>query len=435
MKRQLLEKLVRWKNSPERKPLILEGARQVGKTYLLKEEFGRFEYRNVVYLNLQNSRPEVLEVFEETLDPKRILARLELLLGEDIAPGETLLFFDEIQEAPRVLESLKYFYEEAPEYHVASAGSLLGVFLHQGTSFPVGKVDVLRLEPLSFKEFLWARGEERIVEHLVKIPEDTLFRSTLMDIFREYMFVGGMPEVVRAWIENRDMERVNDIQQRILMSYRGDFSKYADMTTAVRIQQVFDSLPSQFAKSHEKFVYGVVKDGARAREYELAIEWLVNAGLVRRVRRVKRGDMLPLKAYEDVAAFKLYFLDIGLFRQLADIPSSVVLNKNAIFEQFNGLMAEQFVLQELASEWSLHYWSSEANAEVDFVAQIGENIVPIEVKSGENVRAQSLKVYRAKYQPKLAVRFSLLEMSEDDGLLNLPLYESFLAFDMIKKKL
>lgn len=432
MKRQLLEKLIEWKNKAERKPLILEGARQVGKTYLLREEFGKSEYANVVYLNLQNAREEVREVFEETLDPKRILTRLELLLQEEIVPGETLLILDEIQEVPRALESLKYFYEEAPEYHVVSAGSLLGVFLHQGTSFPVGKVDILRLEPLDFKEFLWAKGMERAVKHLEKERGDTLFRSTLLEAFREYLFVGGMPEVVRDWVERQDVTRVNEIQERILLSYQGDFSKYADTITAVRIRQVFEALPAQFAKRNEKFVYGVVKEGARAREYELAIEWLVDAGIVRRVRRVQRGDLLPLKAYVDSSAFKLYFLDVGLFRQLAEISSSVILRQEEIFEQFNGLMAEQFVLQELGQDYRMYYWSSQAEAEVDFVTQVGEKIIPIEVKSGENVRAQSLKVYRERYEPAYAVRFSLKEYTEENGLINIPLYKSFLAKVIIK---
>lgn len=432
MKRQLLEKLIEWKNKAERKPLILEGARQVGKTYLLREEFGKSEYANVVYLNLQNAREEVREVFGETLDPKRILARLELLLGEEIVPGKTLLILDEIQEVPRALESLKYFHEEAPEYHVASAGSLLGVFLHQGTSFPVGKVDLLRLEPMNFREFLWAKGEERAVKHLEKEPGDTLFRSVLLEAFREYLFVGGMPEAVRDWIEKRDVKRVDEIQQRILLSYQGDFSKYADTMTAVRIRQVFEALPAQFAKRNEKFVYRVVKEGARAREYELAIEGLVDAGIVRRVRRVQRGDMLPLKAYAEMNAFKLYFLDVGLFRQLVGIPSSVILDKEAIFDQFNGLIVEQYVLQELAQDFAMFYWTSEAGAEVDFVTQVGEKIIPIEVKSGENVRAQSLKVYRERYKPEYAVRFSLKDYTEDSGLINIPLYESFLAKGIMK---
>lgn len=431
MKRELLSKLIDWKGSEDRKPLILDGARQVGKTYLLKDVFGKEYYENVVYLNMQNPLPEVVEAFEETLDPKRLLARLELLLHMDIVPGKTLILLDEIQEVPRALTSLKYFYEEAPEYHVVAAGSLLGVFLHAGTSFPVGKVDRLRLEPMSFKEFLWAKGEEKTVAHLEQEPGDVIFRSVLLDAFREYLFVGGMPEVVKSWVEKQDVSRVDEIQQRILLSYRSDFSKYPNEITAIRIGQVFDSLPAQFAKNNDKFVYGVIKEGARAREYELAIEWLVDAGIVRRVYRAERGDKLPLRAYADRANFKLYFLDVGLFRQLAGIPTSVVVQKNAIFDEFNGLMAEQYTLQELAGK-ELFFWTNEATAEVDFVGQFGDEIVPIEVKSGENVKAKSLRVYREKYQPKLAVRMSLLELEKNDGLLNIPLYESFAARELIE---
>lgn len=385
-----------------------------------------------MYLNLQNPLPEIVAAFEETVDPRRLLAKMELLLGVDIRPGKTLVIFDEVQEVPRALESLKYFYEEAPEYHVVVAGSLLGIFLHQEVSFPVGKVDMLRLEPMSFKEFLEAKGEERVVKHLLEQPEDTIFKTVLTDLFREYLFVGGMPEVVGSWVEEQDVTRVDEIQERILLSYRSDFSKHPkDEKLAMRIRQVFDSLPSQFAKSNDKFVYGVVKEGARAREYEMAIEWLVDAGLVRRVLRVKRGDELPLKAYVDRNAFKLYFLDVGLFRKLAEVPSSVVLQKDAIFDQFNGLMAEQFVLQELqaggiSNSQALFYWSNEATAEVDFVTQVGKGIVPIEVKSGENVKAKSLQVYREAYRPELAVRFSMKDLRMDKGLLNMPLYESFL---------
>ncbi len=429
MKRALLDQLVQWKLSKDRRPLLLEGARQVGKTYLLRDVFGAEYYENVVYLNMQNPLPEVVEAFEDSISPKRLLPRLELLLHTDIKPGKTLIIFDEIQEVPRALESLKYFYEETPEYHVAVAGSLLGIFLHQGTSFPVGKVDLLRLEPMSFTEFLWAKGETKLVNHLLADPSDRLFRSVLLDAFREYLFVGGMPEVVKSWIESQDIARVDEIQQRILLSYRSDFSKYPNEATAIRIRQVFDSLPAQFAKNNEKFVYGVIKDGARAREYELAIEWLVDAGIVRRVYRVERGDKLPLKAYIDRNAFKLYFLDIGLFRQLAEISSSVVVQKDAIFNEFNGLMAEQYVLQELASQ-QLYYWTNESSAEVDFVWQNSDRIIPIEVKSGENVKAKSLRIYREKYQPQLSLRLSLKNLEYTDGLLNIPLFESFLIKDL-----
>jgi predicted AAA+ superfamily ATPase len=425
MKRKLLDKLLEWKQKPKRKPLILEGARQVGKTYLLRDAFAAEHYKSVAYLNLQNPSPEVKELFEGDISPKRIISQLELLLGVEIEPAETLIILDEIQEVPRALTSLKYFYEEAPEYHVAVAGSLLGVFLHQGASFPVGKVETLRLEPMDFEEFLWANGKEKLTKYLHENVDATTFDGELVDLFREYSFTGGMPDVVKDWVQNHDINNAERIQQLIISDYRGDFGKHADATTAVRIRQVFDSLPSQFAKNNDKFVYGVVKEGARAREYELAIEWLVDAGIVRRVYQVERGDKLPLAAYADRSAFKLYFVDIGLFRALADIPSSVVVRKNAIFDEFNGFMAEQFVCQELAKH-SLYYWASKSDSEVDFVGQFEDNIVPIEVKSGENVRSRSLRSYRERYAPRLAVRFSMLPQRYDDGLLNVPLCKSWL---------
>lgn len=432
MKRKILEKLIEWKNSADRKPLILEGARQVGKTYLLKEIFGKENYESVLYLNLQNPSPEVLELFEGSIDPQRLVSQLELLFHMDIIPGKTLIFLDEIQGVPRALTSLKYFYENLPEQHVVAAGSLLGIFLHPDASFPVGKVDTLRLEPMDFEEFLWARGEEDLARHILADPADKVFKSKLVDLLREYLFVGGMPEVVKEWVEHHDIMRAENAQRRILMDYTRDFGKHADGTLAARIRLVFESLPVQFAKASEKFVYGVVKEGARARDYELAIEWLVDAGIVRRVYRVQRGDKMPLKAYIDRSAFKLYFLDIGLFRCLAGIAPELSFQKDAIFEEFNGLMAEQFVLQELAGV-ELFYWSNDATAEVDFVGQFGTKIVPIEVKSGENVHAKSLRVYREAYQPELAVRMSMKELELNDGLLNIPLYESFVARGIIEK--
>lgn len=434
MEREIMQQLNTWRTSTDRHPLLLEGARQTGKTFLLKNLFGTKYYQNIAYLNLQNPAPEVKELFDGSINPRRIISQLELLLHQDITPGETLIIFDEIQEVPRALTSLKYFYEETPEYHIAVAGSLLGVFLHQDTSFPVGKVDILRLEPMNFCEFLWAKGEKRLVNHLKTNPEDTIFREKLTDLLYEYLFTGGMPDVVKDWIEYHDVGRAEGIQRRIIMDYMRDFSKYADASTALKIRQVFESLPNQFAKRHEKFTYGLVKTGARAREYEIAIQWLTDAGIVRPVYRIKRGDRLPLKAYVDSNSFKLYFLDIGLFRCFADIPSSVIMQKNAIFNEFNGLFAEQFVLQEFASQHTspLFYWSSEATAEVDFVKQDNTLIIPIEVKSGENLQAKSLKIYRERYTPPLSIRFSLKELDFQSGLLNIPLYKSFLSSQLIK---
>lgn len=435
MKRKLLEKLIEWKDSKDRKPLLLEGARQVGKTHLLTELFGKEYFDNVIHINLQKPPKEIVDSFQESIDPYFLIERLELYYHSSIDPDKTLIVFDEVQDLPRALTSLKYFYEDAPEYHVVASGSLLGIFLHSGTSFPVGKVDRMRLEPLDFEEFLWAKGDERFVQHVKSHPEDAFLDRLLKNDLREYMFVGGMPEVVKSWVNEKNIEMVDVIQRKILLDYQEDFSKHPENAMAVRIKQVFDSLPAQFAKRNEKFVYGVVRDGARAREYELAIEWLVDAGIVRRVYRVERGDRLPLKAYVERNAFKLYFLDVGLFRRLAEIPSAAVVTKNAIFDEYNGLMAEQFVLQELSSEYQLYYWTRGATAEVDFVTQVGMDIVPIEVKSGENVHAKSLKSYRERYQPRLATRFSLMGLEENDGLLNIPLYKSFLGKKLIEKML
>jgi predicted AAA+ superfamily ATPase len=432
MKRKLMKNLLQWRENSNRLPLLLEGARQVGKTYLL-QEFGEKYYRNVAYINFLRPSPEIKQIFDGELDPKRIITQLEILLQMEISPAETLIIFDEVQETPRALESLKFFAEDAPEYHIASSGSLLGIFLHKGTSFPVGKVQRLKLQPMDFEEFLLAKGQSRLVRELKTLTFELSFSDKLLDAFREYCFTGGMPRVVSDWVQTGNYYNVGAIQSDILDDYRGDFSKHTDEATAIRIRQIFDRLPDQFAKKSDKFVYGVVKDGARAREYEMAIEWLVDAGIVRRVYEVKRGDKLPLKAYVQPSAFKLYFVDVGLFRQLADIPSDVVMKKTAIFDDFNGLMAEQFVLQQLA-DYTLYYWTSKSESEVDFVGQFGSRIVPIEVKSGENVKAKSLRAYRDKYQPELSVRFSLKTLEYNDGLLNIPLYYAFLFTDLLNRQ-
>ncbi|MDR0970392.1 MAG: AAA family ATPase [Lentimicrobiaceae bacterium] len=428
MERKLMSSLIQWKDSKGRKPLLLEGARQVGKTWLLKE-FGKRYFKNVAYVNFQNPSAEITELFDGSIEPHRIVGMLELYLDMKISATDTLLFFDEVQEVPRALTSLKYFYEDAPEYHIVTAGSLLGVFLHKGTSFPVGKIDTLRLEPLDFEEFIWANGREKMLDYIKEHPFENKFKEVFYDLFKYYLFIGGMPAVVADWIETHDFDNVKINQEKILNNYRNDFSKHADHTSAIRIRQVFESLPAQFAKKNDKFMYGVVKEGARAREYELAIEWLLDAGIVRRVNNVKVGDKIPLKAYAESSAFKLYFVDIGLFRCLADIPSDVIQNKDAVFDEFNGLLAEQFVLQEL-TRYNIFFWTSEKISEVDFVIQYGANVVPIEVKSGTNVKAKSLKQFRDKYSPKISVRFSLKDTRLDDDLLNISLYYSPI-FDML----
>ncbi len=431
MERNLTLELQQWKDNLDRKPLILEGARQVGKTYLL-QKFGQENYRNTIYLNLENASSDIVALFDGELKPKRIIANLEIYFGEQILPGESLIVFDEVQEVPRALTALKYFHELAPGFHVVAAGSLLGLYLHSGTSFPVGKVDFLHLEPMNFEEFLIASGERQLITQ-IKNSHKIVFPEKLKDYFQYYLVTGGMPEVVASWVNEHNIEKVEKIQDTILSSYLRDFSQHADTSTAMKIRQVWGSLTSQFAKENDKFLWGVVKKGARAREYEIAVQWLVDSGIVRRVERVKLGNKLPMRAYQDSSAFKLYFVDVGLFRRLAQVPTAVVLEKNAIFNEFNGLIAEQFVLQNIQSK-DIFYWTSGAQSEVDFVIQYEKDVVPIEVKSGENVKSKSLGVYRGKYNPRLSIRFSMRELLMDDGLLNIPLYAIFLIPGLIEKK-
>jgi predicted AAA+ superfamily ATPase len=424
MERKLMSELLKWKDKNGRKSLLLEVARQVGKTYLLKD-FGKRYFKSVAYINFQNPSVELIDLFNGSIDPGRIVTMLELYLNMRILPSETLLIFDEVQEAPRALTSLKSFHEDAPEYHIAAAGSLPGIFLHKDTSFPVGKVNTMKLEPMDFEEFLWANNRENIVGFLKSNPFETAFNEILSDLFKQYLHIGGMPEAVADWIENRNIENISAIQEEILGNYRRDFSKHTDNTTAIRIRQVFDSLPAQFAKKNDKFLYGTVKSGARAREYETAIEWLIDAGIVRRVNHVSRGDKIPLKSYANPATFKLYFVDTGLFRHLAEIPFEVINSKTAIFDEFNGLIAEQFVLQQLAKH-TLYYWTGGETSKVDFVMQYGSEIVPVEVKSGTNVRAKSLKLFRETYLPKTSIRFSLKNTRLDNDLQNISLFGIFL---------
>lgn len=431
MKRELMQQLATWQKSTKRKPLVLEGARQVGKTYLL-QAFGKEYYQTVVYVNFDRLDPDIAELFAGATEPKRIIDFLAIKYSVAIEPDSTLIIFDEIQELPRALASLKYFAEDAPKYHVVAAGSLLGVSLHGGTSFPVGKVDFLRLEPLSLKEFCWANGLEEKIEYTRHdAKKNTGFADEFTDIFRQYLVVGGMPEAVLEWFDTKDMQRVDTVLQNILNSYGNDFSKYTDPTQSERIRHIWQSIPSQFAKESRRFVYGVARAGARAREYELSIGWLVDAGLVRKVHAVSRGDELPLAAYKDIQSFKLYLLDVGLLRVLAGLSSGDLVGSDDVFGQFGGLFAEQFVLQQLAGH-TLYYWTSGAQSEVDFVVQTGGKIVPIEVKSGENVKAKSLRVYRNKYKPELAVRFSMKSVKYNDGLTNIPLYEAWLFDDLVK---
>jgi len=438
MERKLLKKLKKWQASPERKPLILEGARQVGKTYLLKK-FGEKNFDNVIYVNLERPDSDIDTLFATTFEPKKIVETLSLKYNVKIVPERTLIIFDEIQEKPAIMTALKYFAEEAPEYSVVVAGSLLGVAFMKGVSFPVGKVDRMRLYPLDFEEFCWAMGLKNQLEAVRKSihqKEMPLLGADIRDAFQQYLAVGGMPAAVFNWAINRDIEAVDRILKNILADYRDDFGKHATATEAEKIMRVWSSVPIQFAKENHKFIYKAIRDSARGRDYEFALGWLKSAGLTYGVSLVARGDRLPLKAYSDMKDFKLYMLDVGLMRALAGLPSSVVVGEDDIWSQFGGAFAEQYVLQQLLANGmeEAYYWTGgadnesapKARSEVDFIVSSKEKIIPIEVKSGTNVKAKSLKVYRKKYEPSLSVRFSLLGLDYNEGLLNLPLFYSFL---------
>ena len=426
MYRKIITELKRWKEKKDRLPLILKGARQVGKTWIL-QEFGKKYFDDVLYINFENTG-NISSLFEGSIEPNRIIEYLSAVHHKKIEPQKTLIIFDEIQEFPRALTSLKYFAEQAPEYAICCAGSLLGVFLHDQVSFPVGKVDFLELQPLDFEEFLIANNEKELINiiknnGLEKLPD--LITDKLKDYLKKYFVVGGMPRVVKTWIEEKDFELVEKIQKGILEAYERDFSKHTDSNTATKIQYVWNSIPSQLAKENRKFIYGVVKDGARAREYENSINWLRDTGLIRIVNRVKSGDKQPLKAYVDLKSFKIYLLDIGLLRVLCELPYETIINADAIYNEFNGLLTEQYVLQELKNISkinTIYYWSNEFQSEVDFVFAYKNLIIPVESKAGVNVKAQSLKIYIKEYNPKFAIRYYLLNIALDNNILNIPLY-------------
>lgn len=426
MYRKIILELKKWKEKKDRLPLILKGARQVGKTWIL-QEFGKEYFDDVLYINFENAG-NISNLFDGNIEPNRIIEYLSALNHKKIEPEKTLIIFDEIQELPRALTSLKYFAEQTPEYAICCAGSLLGVFLHDQVSFPVGKVDFLELQPLDFEEFLIANNENELINiikknGLEKLPD--LIADKLKDYLKKYFVIGGMPRAVKAWIEEKDFEIVEEIQKGILEAYERDFSKHTDNNTATKIQYVWNSIPSQLAKENRKFIYGVVKNGARAREYENSINWLRDTGLIRIVNRVKCGNKQPLKAYEDLKAFKIYLLDVGLLRVLCELPYETIINADAIYNEFNGLLTEQFVLQELKNINkinTIYYWSNEFQSEVDFIFAYKNLIIPVEAKAGVNVKAQSLKVYMKENKPKFAIRYSLLNITLDNNILNIPLY-------------
>lgn len=424
MYRIAIKKLYKWKEGKRRKPLIIEGARQVGKTWLMKE-FGRRAYAETVYINF-DSNSVMAELFTADLNTDRLIMGIELYAGRKINPDTTLLIFDEVQEVPKALSSLKYFYENAPQYHIVCAGSLLGIALHEGTSFPVGKVDFLSLYPLSFKEFLMASAGERFAELLESRDSRmiTSFKQTYIDMLRKYYFIGGMPEAVQCFVEDKDFNEVREIQKRILAAYEQDFSKHAPAGIVPKIRMIWNSIPSQLAKENKKFIYGLVREGGRAKEYETAIMWLCDCGLVHKVSRVNASGM-PLKAYEDMKAFKLFLVDVGLLGCMAGLHQRTLLEGNALFMEFKGALTEQYVCQQLKTidRLGIYYYTNDrSSCEVDFIMDTGEQIVPVEVKAEVNLKAKSLKTYCEKWNPEISVRTSMADYKKEERLVNLPLY-------------
>jgi len=429
MERFALASLSKWKKSKNRKPLIIQGARQVGKTWLMKE-FGRREYEQVAYINFESS-DSLKAIFQENFDVTRLITAFQIETGIRIRPENTLLILDEIQEADRVITSLKYFCENAPEYHIMAAGSLLGITLHQKTSFPVGKVDFLNLYPMSFNEFLLALGQDQLYELLKSNdwPMITSFKTKLIGHLRHYYFIGGMPEAVSSFLSENDFDKVRSIQKSILSSYDHDFSKHAPAEIVPRIKMLWQSIPSQLSKENKKFIYGVVKQGGRAKEFELALAWLTDCGLVHKIQRISK-PAIPLVAYQDNSAFKLFILDVGLLSAMGGLTKQTILQGNSIFSEFKGALAEQFVLQHFKTRLDdkVFYWSSDTSqAELDFVIQNNDQVIPIEVKAEENLKAKSLKSFYEKFNPKIAVRTSMSDYRDDGWLVNVPLYalESF----------
>lgn len=413
-----------WKDSKHRKPMVLWGARQVGKTWLMRE-FGRRYFDNVLYVSFYNNK-RISGIFEQDYDVKRILNALSVELHVDIDPAKTLILFDEVQSAPKVVESLKYFCEDAREYAVIAAGSLLGVSVHEGVSFPVGKVDELRLYPMSFREFLVAMDEQKLAEYCVDYADarTTEFSDRYMDLLKQYYCVGGMPEAVARYIENRDMPEVREVQLSILDQYEGDFGKHINVNDLPRIRMVWNALPMQLAKENRKFFFGQIKHGARMKDFETAIQWLTDAGLVHKVNKVTK-PAAPLKSYVDMTSFKLYMNDVGLLGAHSELDTDSVIRGNNIFTEFKGALTEQYVLQQLISDtsYSPYYYSGEKSTyEVDFIIQKKSEIVPIEVKSEDNLRSKSLRYFCDKYKPETAYRISAAGYRHQEWMDNIPLW-------------
>ena len=423
MHRALFQDLIAWKHDARRKPLILMGARQVGKTYILKQ-FASDTFAHSIYLNFEDE-PRLRKLFTPSLDPQRILQALEIEFDTSISPEKTLIIFDEIQECPEALNSLKYFNEKANEYCICAAGSLLGVKLYHVQGFPVGQVDFLHLYPLNFFEFLQALDEERLCDYLQSLngtePIAENLHAKLLEYFKIYLCVGGMPEAVLVYSESKDFSAVRAVQKAILHAYQLDFSKHAPKGQIMKINQVSQSIPSQLTKENHKFIYSVIRQGARAQEFETAIQWLAEAGIVNKVNHISIPN-LPLSAYEDFKRFKLYFLDVGLMVAMSDLPIKAILHEDKLFREFKGIVTETYVAQALATQYKIYYWTSKGKAELDFVFQCDDLVIPLEVKSGFTDKKKSLQIYAEKYQPKLMLRSSPKNFRKDGNLLNCPLY-------------
>lgn len=423
MYRYAINDLIAWKNSPNHMPLIIKGARQVGKTWLM-QEFGKTQYEKVAYISF-DSNPRLDTLFKKDFNIKRLIDGLNIEVGFNITPKDTLIIFDEIQENPLALTSLKYFCENAPEYDIVAAGSLLGVAHHRGTGFPVGKVEYLNLYPLSFKEFLLAMNENQILEIIDKkdFEMQKVFKDRIIDLLRRYCYVGGMPKAVLSFSQEQDYNLVRKIQRNILNDYESDFSKHIPLEQVERTRLLWNAIPSQLVKENKKCVYGKIKQGARAKDFEIALNWLIDSGLVHKVSRVTEPN-IPLKAYEDVSAYKLFLLDVGLLGAMNDLDSRSLLENDKLFKDYNGSITEQYVLQEFKTigDLPIFYWASN-KAELDFLIQYQNNIIPVEVKATINLQAKSLKSFRQKYKPKISIRSSLADYEENTGLFNIPLYD------------
>ncbi len=423
MKRFILNELIKWKESKYRKPLILKGARQIGKTYILKQ-FGKENYEGVAYFNFDHDE-DLYNLFNNTKDPKRILEQLSFIYGKAIQPERTLIIFDEIQECPNALNSLKYFHEEANKYHIACAGSLLGIRLSH-TSFPVGKVDFLNMYPMTFSEFLIADNCENLVDYMKNIKNieniPNIFFNQLSEKLKAYFIIGGMPEAVKIWVNEKDIELVNNVQENILRAYESDFSKHTQNSEANKISLIWNSVPSQLAKENKKFLYQTIKEGARAREYESALNWLNDANLIYKIYNVTKTSF-PLKAYNDLSSFKIYLNDVGLLRRMANLDSRIVIQGNRLFEEFKGAFTENYVLTMLSSifEDVPNYFTFDRH-EIDFIIQYKNKIIPIEVKANKSTNNTSLTRYNEKNNNDISIRFSMNNLAKNDKVLNIPLF-------------